>query len=155
MNRRSVIVLLLLACLGAGAQAQSTHEQAVVELFEVMGLERTMIAGATAMIDAQVQANAELEPYRDVVLEWARTYLTWEAMAPALIKIQMEYFTESEIRDMTAFYRTPTGQKALATLPEVMQRGAAIGADVATAHQTELERMILERKKALENERKP
>jgi hypothetical protein len=31
-----------------------------------------------------------------------------------------KYFTAQELRDITAFYRTPTGAKALQTMPKVM-----------------------------------
>jgi hypothetical protein len=134
----------------------STHEQAVTELFQLIGLERTMMGGATAMIDAQVQANPAIAPYRDVLLEWAQKYLTWDTMAPKLVQMQMEAFTESEIREMIAFYKTPTGQKALLKMPELMKQGAAIGVEVAKAHLPELETMVLERKRQLEsNEGKP
>jgi len=37
--------------------------------------------------------------------------------APA---IYARHFTAAELRDLTAFYRTPTGQKALRVLPQVM-----------------------------------
>jgi len=157
MRRASAFVLsvFLPFALAAAPQEPSTHEQAVIELFKVMDLERTMTASATAMIDAQIQNNPAIAPYRDVMLQWAQKYLTWEAMAPQMIRIQMEYFTEAEVREMTAFYRTPTGQKALEKLPEVMKRGAMIGADLAKAHQSELEQMVLERKSELESENEP
>ena len=36
-------------------------------------------------------------------------------------------FTAQELRDMTAFYRTPTGQKMLERLPTVMQQSMQLG----------------------------
>jgi hypothetical protein len=156
------LAALSLFVLGAAAPAPappapvpSAHEQAVVELFKLMDVERTMLAGANAVLEAQVQGTPALEPYRDVLFDWAKKYLTWETMGPALVKLEMETFSESEVRELIAFYRTPTGQKALTRMPEVLQKGAAIGAEVARAHQDELQRMILERKETLEKEKKP
>lgn len=53
---------------------------------------------------------------------------------------------------MIAFYRTPTGKKALTLLPELMQKGAALGASVGQAHEAELVQMIEEKKKILDAE---
>jgi hypothetical protein len=39
------------------------------------------------------------------------------ADAPA---IYARYFTASELRELAGFYQTPTGQKALRTMPKVM-----------------------------------
>ena len=158
MKVAPIIALASLLFLGAVQSPQpssSSHEEAVGELFQLMNLERTMVGAATAMIDAQIQGNTAIAPYRDVMLEWAAKYLTWRNVAPGLTMIYKEAFTESEIREMVSFYRTPTGQKALTKLPELMQKGAAIGAEVAKAHQADLERMLTERQKQLESEKAP
>ena len=153
-SRLILVPMFVVFISSAWAGQPSSHEQAALELLRLTGLERSMVAGATAMIESQAKVNPELAPYRDVMLEWARKYLTWEAMAPALVKIQVELFTEDELKEMIAFYRTPTGQKCLVKLPEMVQRGAAVGAELGKAHQRELEDMVLARKKELESEKK-
>lgn len=40
-------------------------------------------------------------------------------------KIYDKHFTTAEIKEMTAFYRTPTGQKLLKSMPEIMQESLA------------------------------
>lgn len=159
---RKLLTLALLAFCATSAQAQpggvaprpeiGSHEQAVTELFNLMDLEKTMVGSATAMIDAQVQASPDIAPYRDVLIEWSSKYLTWDNIAPPLIKIYMEAFTEAETREMIAFYRTPIGKKALTKLPELFQKSALVGAEVGQAHQDELKAMILERKAQLDAE---
>ncbi|MGH9868726.1 MAG: DUF2059 domain-containing protein [Candidatus Polarisedimenticolia bacterium] len=152
LSRRFLSVAILLACVltPASAGKASSHDEAVLELFQVMGLERNAVAGAAAMIEAQVQANPDIEPYRDVMLEWAGRFLTWDAMAPDLTAVYKATFTEREVREMTAFYRTPTGKKVLETLPKLMQKGAEVGMNLARSHQKELETMVLQRRKELE-----
>jgi len=163
MRKLLTVALLVLWTASAYAQqpggspkpAISSHEQAVTELFNLMDLEKTMVGSATAMIDAQITANPGIAPFRGVLIEWSGKYLTWEAMAPQLIKIYMDTFTEAETREMIAFYRTPTGRKALTKLPELFQKGAAVGAEIGKAHQAELERMVREKQKQLDAEKKP
>jgi hypothetical protein len=151
MKIKAVCAAMAILCaVIPAAAAQSSHDRAVLELFEVMGLERQAVAGATAMIDAQVDGNPAIAPYRDVMVAWATKYLTWDAMVPEMTRVYEATFTETEIRQMTDFYRTPTGQKVLATMPELMEKGAGIGMALARKHEGELEKMVLARKKELE-----
>jgi hypothetical protein len=56
-----------------------------------------------------------------------------------------EAFTEQELRDLIVFYRTPTGQKALTLLPELVSQGAQLGMIEARARQSELQQLIQRR----------
>lgn len=154
-------VALVLAAMLAGAGAsppakvKSGHEQAVLELFETMRLEETMAAGATAMIDAQIQGSPEIAPYRDVMVGWAKKHLSFANFAPRLLPMYMEAFTEPEVRELLRFYRSPVGKKTLTSMPDLMQKGALLGAEIANEHQADLEQMVLERKKQLDAESPP
>ncbi len=143
------VVAMGLPIVAAEAPSQ-THKQAATELLEVMNLKRTMMVGASVMADAMIQQNAVLAPYRDVLLKWAEKFMTWETFGPRIVALYTESFTESELRDMTAFYKTPTGQKALALVPELMRRGAMLGEEVGKEHAQELQQMIRERAAELE-----
>lgn len=161
MKPRAFAAALLVAVLAAASNPASgaapaaakisSHEQAVHELFRVMGLQQTAVMGAATMIDAQVQANPAIEPYRDVMIDWATKYLAWESMVPGMTAIYTDTFSEPEIREMIAFYRTPTGKKVLETLPDVMQRSAEVGISLAQQHQEELEKMVAKRRRELES----
>ncbi|HXU34132.1 MAG TPA: DUF2059 domain-containing protein [Thermoanaerobaculia bacterium] len=163
MRKLLTVALLVLWTVSAHAQptgaaprpAVSSHEQAVTELFQLMDLEKAMVGGATVMIDAQINSHPEIAPFRGVMIEWSSKYLTWDSMAPQLIKIYMDAFTEAETREMIAFYRTPTGRKALTKLPELFQKGAAVGAEIGKAHQAELAEMVRAKQKELDAEKKP
>jgi hypothetical protein len=146
----TTLILSLPLCAGAAGPRTSSHDQAVHELFRVMGLQQSAVLGATTMIDAQVQANPAIEPYRDVMVDWATKYLTWDAMLPEMTAIYKDTFTEPEVREMIAFYRTPTGKKVLDTMPEVMQRSAGVGVALAQKNQGELEKMVTQRRRELE-----
>ena len=143
----------LIAALVTGAPVRATpdsHEQAAAELLDVINLRKTMTDGASVMVDAMIQGNASLAPYRDVLQKWTNKIMTWDALGPKMIALYAESFTEAELREMTAFYRTPTGKKAVALMPELMRRGALLGAEVAKEHTHELEQMVRERASELE-----
>ncbi|HZM69481.1 MAG TPA: DUF2059 domain-containing protein [Candidatus Cryosericum sp.] len=132
--------------------ASSAADEAATELLLVMDVERMMMGGASAMTDSIIQDNAGLAPYRDVILEWAGKVMTWDALAPKLVTMYTESFTESELRDLAAFYRTPAGRKALSVMPELMRRGAMLGSQVANEHMDELQEMLQKRAEQLEKQ---
>jgi hypothetical protein len=133
-----------------GQTAQTSHDQAAVDLLNTMGTEKMMKSAANAVAMGLISVNPPLAAFRDIIVDWANKHITWQAAAPELTKLYAQTFTEIELRDINAFYRTPSGQKVLTKLPEVMHQGAAIGARLAMAHTAELEQMILEKSKQMQ-----
>lgn len=67
------------------------------------------------------------------------------AAAPA---IYATYFTADELRDMLAFYRSPTGQKALRVMPNVIADSVRLSADRMPAVVAEIDQAFRSRLKA-------
>lgn len=120
------------------------------EVLRVMDMERQILSGVKTMLDAQLTAAPALRQYRDVMQAWAEKYLTWGVMGDRLARVYAQTFTERELRELTAFYRTPIGQKVARVTPALMQRGADVGAAVAQEHMAELESMIQARARELQ-----
>jgi len=131
-------------------QQLSSHDRAVIDLIKLTKVEQQMAASTEAVADAMTKGNPMLVPFRDVIVEWANKYLTWNAMLPEVAKLYKETFTESEIRELIAFYQTPVGQKVLARMPELTQKGFSIGSTIGQAHSDELRQMIEAKAKQLD-----
>ena len=129
----------------AAVTVDSARLRAALELVNLMQMEKVIRAGNVAMAETQVAANPNLAPFKDVLIKWAETHLTWERMAPRMAALYAEAMTEQEIRDLMAFYRTPSGQKLIAITPELTHRSAAIGAEMAQQYLPQLEAMMKER----------
>jgi len=65
-----------------------------------------------------------------------------------IVALYSETFTIAEIQQLTAFYSTPLGKKALKTMPELSAKGAALGQRRVMAHEQELLDLIREAEKA-------
>lgn len=147
---RDILVLLCaLAPLAPAAPTpftalDSSHVQAARELLEAMEIPSPAPSLADAMMDARVRAHPALAPYHEVLASWARRYLSWEQVGPTKTQTYMAAFTESELREIAAFWRTPVGRKALTELPRIMQEAAAIGSAVGEKYGPELMRLIEE-----------
>lgn len=122
------------------APTPNTAAQAAAaqELFKALKLQSSLSDTANAMIDSEIGRNPGLTPYREVMVDWLKKYMTWEAMQPELTKMYTETFTEAELKQMAQFYSSPAGQKSLEKLPEMMQRTAMTGARISQPHQDEL-----------------
>ena len=133
----------------APAAVDSSRLRTARELLEVMDMMSVLRAGNLAMVKAQSASNPAMAPFEDVLIDWANQHLTWEVMAPPMSAAYAALLTEAEMRELIAFYRTPTGRKIVAVTPELTQRGATIGAEVAQQFMPQLEVMIRTRAEQL------
>jgi hypothetical protein len=126
------------------------HEAAARELVRLTDLKRLTLDASGAMIDGQVKANPAMAPYADIMRAWIVRVFQQIDFEGIVVKLYQDAFSEAELRDLIAFYHTPTGRKALTVMPELMQKGMAIGMEKAQEHTAELQELIAKRSKELE-----
>jgi hypothetical protein len=140
-----VLGLSLVAVASSGAQAPTPTPGAVkaaAELMQVMHAEKSFRDAIAASFDVQIQNNPAMAPYRGALQEFANKYVTWETMGPQLTATYTQVFTESELKDLITFFKTPTGQKLASQQATLAARGQAIALSVIQAHQGELADLI-------------
>jgi len=146
------LMLLFLPIALAAAEPpapDAAHEQAARELFDLVGGKDLARTASLAMLN-QLKANPELAPYEDVFKTWLDKVWTESDMGQEFVRLYTASFTEDELKQVIAFYKTPVGQKALQKMPELMQQGMAYGQQEAQAHLPELREAIAARKLELE-----
>ena len=150
----SRLILFIIATMTFPALAQPVpegadpaHRQAALELCEVMEMEATLAASINAMMNLQMRNNQMLTQHRSALDTFFRRHMSWDALKEEFLALYMESFTEAELKEMTAFYRTPTGKKAIRLMPELVQKGAEIGIRRVENNRRELQRLIVEGKK--------
>lgn len=89
--------------------------------------EKQFIAEAEARGDVPGDLEERKELYAFLHEEIAAVDLS-AAMAEDAIRIYAKYFSERELADLVAFYRSPTGRKSIAVLPDVVRESAEAGA---------------------------
>jgi hypothetical protein len=139
--------LSLIAAPMSGQAAPSSHEQAALDFLKAVGIEKILQEISAALANNLIRSNPPLATHRDVIVAWTSKYVTWEAAAPELVKSYTKAFSEPELREITAFYDTPTGRKMAAELPRLMENAAAEGGRLAGSHIADLEKMLQERAK--------
>ena len=137
----------------AAAQEPSPAQRAAAaELLETMHISAALDASINTMMEVQLQANPGLRQVEGVMRDFFRRYMSWEALKGQYADIYARAFTEEELRQIIAFYRTPTGQKMAQATPQLMREGAALGERTVQEHMGELQQMIMEH---LENRERP
>jgi uncharacterized protein len=107
----------------AAGVASPSHRAAAARLLEVTRERATLEQAPDASVPAPLQGMAPgMEAMQPLIREVMREHLTWATLEPEFVRIYTEVFTERELRELTAFYETPLGQKLLDKMPVASAR---------------------------------
>lgn len=141
----AVVVVAVAATLPLGAaepEPSKRQRELIVELLGLTAGEGTMqevmksileqsqkqfIAKAEAQGDVPKDLEERKELYALLNEELAGIDVS-AALAEPAIRIYAKYYTEREIADLVAFYRTPTGRKSIKVLPAIVRESAEASA---------------------------
>ena len=145
MKNRMIWVVFVLLCVGRLCAAdEASHRKAVGELFNQIDMAATVNQTAMQVAAALTGAAPEDEGYRDVVREYVRKYVSWDALKDEITALYMKTFTEQDINDLIAFYNTAVGRKLLAQSPAIAQDVAASVHRRLVEHSPELKKMMMD-----------
>jgi hypothetical protein len=144
------VLILMAAFAAAGAPAvpspappgTDSHQAAAEELLRLLQLDTMTDQMIDTMLKAQIQQNPDLGKVQDVMRSFLTKYISYNAMKTDLAKMYADAFTEKELKEITSFYKTQTGQKCIDVMPTLIQKGAALGGQRVTDHMDELKAAI-------------
>lgn len=134
--------ILLIFLLLAGTQAYASAKSEAEKLVVALELDQSMDRGMENMLAIQMRQNPNLAPFKDVMLKFLRKHMSYKSLKPDLIRIYSEAFTEPELKEINAFYRTDVGKKAIRLMPELVNKGGQLGAQRVRENLPELQQMI-------------
>ena len=108
------------------------------ELTSMLDLAGNAGAGVEVMLDAMQSQNPQMSEFRGVLERWLEKIFRSEEAATAFARMYAEAFTETELRDIVTFMRTPSGRRFAAAQGELVRRGAEVGRRLAEENQAEL-----------------
>jgi len=97
-------------------------------LFEgaLVALRPVLVSAITNDLKKQGIQISDTEAFFDIIIDEFIDEFT-EIMQEETGAVYVEMFSESELADLAAFYKTETGQKLIAQTPALMQAGAKMG----------------------------
>lgn len=99
-------------------------ESKVMDLLESTGMAEMAKQSMVQMINMQKQSNPEVP--EQFWIDFQKEANTEELMK-LMIPIYRKYYTDEDITELIAFYKTPIGQKTLAVTPALMQETMQVG----------------------------
>ena len=113
-----------------------SHREATQQLMEVMRADE-VIDQMHSLLEPmlmEVADDMEMSPRQREIYETQtarmiqimREEMNWSKMEPYMLEAYMNVFDEQEIRDIIVFYRTPTGQKLLDRMPQLMEESMRV-----------------------------
>ncbi|PKI01888.1 DUF2059 domain-containing protein [Glaciecola sp. 33A] len=140
MMKKILVALALVFAFTVSAQNNKEADN-LDELFELMDMDSMVETMYDQMqsIYNEVEKDVDISPeelainqkYREQMTNIMKKEMSWQAMKVDLKQIYLQNFTESEIADMLIFYKSPTGQSVLRTMPVVMQESMKLGQAMA------------------------
>jgi hypothetical protein len=136
MIRKLLLFLALIAFARPAAAQEPTPGQlrAAERLVAVLQLEGSAGDAKEQMVrymrqalpDTGVFSTESAREHRETMVKTLRETLdekmSWERMKPEYVRLYASLYTEDELRQLTAFYESPVGQKSIRIQPEVMAR---------------------------------
>jgi uncharacterized protein len=135
------LLILWLACTALPAlsqQATPPSDESLRQLFEATHVTRildtymsTLDSGMQAGMRAALQGatpNATqqqiIADMRAQIVKEFRATLSWPKLEPIYMDIYRRNFTQQQVNDILAFYRTPSGRAMVEKMPAVMQQAS-------------------------------
>ncbi|MDT0584212.1 MULTISPECIES: DUF2059 domain-containing protein [Alteromonadaceae] len=128
--KRILIALSLVTVLVGNSQAQTTDET-LEQLFDIMAVDETIdvvfeqmqsmvnnISGGPILTSEEQEVY---DKYQLKILTLMKKELAADSMRQDLAQIYKQNFSDKELKDMLAFYQSPTGQSMLEKMPIVTQ----------------------------------
>lgn len=121
---------------------EASHRAAAVKLLDMVNSREAARSSFLTIYESIIQGmkkqgmpSAAGEEMRTVALEWFDKEIKWEEIKPKLAELYMKELSEAELKEITAFYLTPAGKKALLKMPIIMQQASTIGQEYAASKQ--------------------
>lgn len=136
MKIKSLLISILLAT-SCYSYADSESKQAKLnELVNIMDMDsmvdqmysqmEAMMQNMSTQMGVQPSEQEIFDDYYSQMVLIMNEEMSWAKMEPLIVNIYDNNFTEEEINDILAFYKTETGQSLLLKMPAVMQESMQI-----------------------------
>jgi uncharacterized protein len=142
MNK--IFALCFIACMISSQVLADTrtHYRAAEECLLAMRTKENIEQSIDEQLKYQIKNQPGLVEYKVILKRFLLKYMGWTSMKNDLIRLYVEAFSESELRDLIKFYRTSIGQKMLQQQSVLAQKGALIGTKKVNDHLEELTSMV-------------
>lgn len=146
----------------AAHAASEQHLQAAVEFLEVCDVRSSMDQGFKVGLAPTIESLKKMglpeqgvKELQDAAMQFYAENFKWDDIKNQLAAMYCEDFSEAELKELSAFYRTPLGKKAIQKMPTMMQRGSEWGTERVAGKSDELQKKLQPILMKYQNQLKP
>ena len=124
MKAGYLMTLLLVTSMilpGLTAADNKGHMEQVDILFKLTRMEQKIDESVASIAQLQLRQNPALAAKSDQLMAFLEKHIGWNAVKADLYEMYMQTFTEDELKTINDFYITPTGQKVIVIVPQLVQ----------------------------------
>ncbi|VVN65771.1 DUF2059 domain-containing protein [Pseudomonas fluorescens] len=132
---RAICTAVVLVCASGQALADTASHNASAEAFltlahaDKLGTPvymqvQQMFAQRFEQTKAPESKKALLETYQAKANAALDQAIGWNKLKPDMVKLYTSNFSETELKDLVAFYKSPLGKKVLEKMPQLTQQSA-------------------------------
>ncbi|MDO6424897.1 DUF2059 domain-containing protein [Saccharophagus degradans] len=128
---KKLLALTLLVCSFGMTSAHAADEAKIKELIKMMDMDSIveqmysqmegMMKNMSTELGVKPSEQALFDTYYEKMMGVMREEMSWKKMEPMIVDIYAKNFSDKEVSDMLAFYKTETGQSLIKKMPAVMQ----------------------------------
>lgn len=111
MKRFLLLALLSVLAGSLCAGTAALHRQAALEMMQASGVPAMLERAFASQLENQFKALPELEKLRPQLTEFYRRAYAFKELENDLCQLYMKHYTLEELRQITAFFKTPAGKK--------------------------------------------
>lgn len=131
----------------APAPVSASQRKAAESLLEIMQSEKTTNEAINQMLTMQVEQNPNLKKVEPEMRAFMAKYMSWASLKDEMVQLYAREFSEKELKELTKFYQSATGQKFVSKQNMLLQSSMQLGQRRVQENLPELQRMIEEKMK--------
>jgi len=97
------------------------HIEQVEILFKLTRMKQKIDESVESVAQLQLRQNPALASKSGQLMDFLERHIGWNAVKADLYAMYMQTFTEDELKTINDFYITPTGQKVIVIVPQLVQ----------------------------------
>jgi hypothetical protein len=133
------------AASAAPAPITPGQRQAAASLLNAIYSEGSFDQLIEQVLVSQLKEHPEAKPYENEMRAFFKKYMSWSSLKGEMAEVYAREYTEAELLDIKRFYESPTGRKAAAKMPMLMQKGMELGQRRVQEHLPELQKAIADK----------
>lgn len=152
MKKIIIASILVFTFFGSSLQAESSIKRDLIN--QILDLENSKenaeigfkigIKPFIEQLESQGVQESKIIAINEVVDKYAKKFANNPRLLENISNLYAENFSENELKELLAFYKTDTGKKYITKMPEIMRKSGELGIELSKSIQADFGKEVQE-----------